>query len=72
VKIVAYYRVSTKKQGESGLGLEGQQEAVRAFAGEKNATIIRHYTEIETGKSADGLISIGAPRLFSVQIRWQL
>jgi DNA invertase Pin-like site-specific DNA recombinase len=53
VKIVAYYRVSTKKQGESGLGLEGQQEAVRAFTNEKNATIIRHYTEIETGKSAD-------------------
>src|SRR6185436_18512134 len=53
VKIVAYYRVSTKKQGESGLGLEAQQEAVRAFTQEKNATIIRHYTEIETGKSAD-------------------
>jgi outer membrane receptor protein involved in Fe transport len=29
-------------------------------------------TEIETGKSADGLISIGAPRLVSVQVRWQL
>jgi DNA invertase Pin-like site-specific DNA recombinase len=53
VKIVAYYRVSTKKQGESGLGLEAQQEAVRAFASEKNGTIIRHYTEIETGKSAE-------------------
>jgi outer membrane receptor protein involved in Fe transport len=29
-------------------------------------------TEIETGKSADGLVSIGAPRLFSFQVRWQL
>ena len=29
-------------------------------------------TEIETGKSADGIVSIGAPRLFSFQIRWQL
>jgi outer membrane receptor protein involved in Fe transport len=29
-------------------------------------------TQIETGKSADGLVSIGAPRLFSVQVRWQL
>ena len=29
-------------------------------------------TQIETGKSADGLISIGAPRLVSVQVRWQL
>ena len=29
-------------------------------------------TQIETGKSADGLVSIGAPRLFSFQVRWQL
>jgi outer membrane receptor protein involved in Fe transport len=29
-------------------------------------------TQIETGKSADGLVSIGAPRLVSVQVRWQL
>ena len=29
-------------------------------------------TQIETGKSADGLVSIGAPRLFSLQVRWQL
>jgi DNA invertase Pin-like site-specific DNA recombinase len=53
VKIVAYYRVSTKKQGDSGLGLEAQQAAVQAFANEKNATIIRQYTEVETGKSAN-------------------
>ena len=53
MKIVAYYRVSTKKQGESGLGLEAQQEAVQAFTKEKIATIIRQYTEIETGKSAN-------------------
>jgi DNA invertase Pin-like site-specific DNA recombinase len=52
MKIVAYYRVSTKKQGESGLGLEAQQAAVQAFTQEKNATMIRQYTEIETGKSA--------------------
>ena len=31
-KIVAYFRVSTKKQGQSWLGLEGQQAAVEAFA----------------------------------------
>jgi outer membrane receptor protein involved in Fe transport len=29
-------------------------------------------TQIETGKSADGIVSIGAPRLFSFQVRWQL
>ena len=29
-------------------------------------------TQIETGKSADGLLSIGAPRLVTFQVRWQL
>ena len=30
-KFIAYYRVSTERQGRSGLGLEAQQEAVRGF-----------------------------------------
>lgn len=52
-KIIAYYRVSTKKQGQSGLGLEGQQAAVEAFANQENAKILQAYTEVETGKRAD-------------------
>lgn len=32
MQIIAYYRVSTKRQGLSGLGLEGQREAVEAYA----------------------------------------
>ena len=51
-KYVAYYRVSTKKQGRSGLGLEAQQKAVRAMAERNRATIIAEYIEVETGKSA--------------------
>ena len=51
-KYVAYYRVSTKKQGRSGLGLEAQQKAVRAMADRNGATIIAEYVEVETGKSA--------------------
>jgi DNA invertase Pin-like site-specific DNA recombinase len=51
--IVAYFRVSTKKQGESGLGLEGQQAAVEAHATQAGAPIIARYTEVETGKRAD-------------------
>ena len=51
-KYVAYYRVSTKKQGRSGLGLEAQQTAVRAMAERNGATIIAEYIEVETGKSA--------------------
>lgn len=52
-KIVAYFRVSTKKQGHSGLGLEGQRAAVKAHASSVGATIIAEHTEIETGKIAD-------------------
>jgi DNA invertase Pin-like site-specific DNA recombinase len=52
-KLVAYYRVSTKGQGDSGLGLEGQLAAVEGYARGIGATIARTYREIETGKRAD-------------------
>lgn len=52
MKIVAYYRVSTKKQGDSGLGLEGQKAEVRRFAEQNSAKIIAEYTEVETGTKA--------------------
>lgn len=52
-KIVAYYRVSTKKQGESGLGLEAQQDSVKQFARENRAKIEAEYTEIESGRQTD-------------------
>lgn len=52
-KLVAYYRVSTAKQGASGLGLEGQESAVMAYARATGATVIRSYREVETGKRAD-------------------
>ena len=53
--LVAYYRVSSQKQGRSGLGLEAQRKAVAAFASAEGFEIIAEYTEIETGKGADGL-----------------
>jgi DNA invertase Pin-like site-specific DNA recombinase len=52
-KLVAYYRVSTKKQGESGLGLDGQQTAVQHYAESHQAKIIAKFTETESGKRAD-------------------
>ena len=45
-KYVTYFRVSTVKQGRSGLGLEAQQEAVKHYAD----NIIHSFTEIESGK----------------------
>lgn len=53
MKIVAYYRVSTKRQGLSGLGLEAQRAAVETFARQNAGEIVGEYTEIETGKRSD-------------------
>ena len=53
MKIITYYRVSTKKQGRSGLGLEAQRTAVEAFVRQHDATIIAEYKEVETGKKSD-------------------
>src|ERR1700688_4944538 len=50
-KFVAYLRVSTAKQGRSGLGLEAQREAVRQFvAGRSGKIIAPEFVEVETGK----------------------
>ena len=48
-KFVAYFRVSTDRQGKSGLGLEGQRAAVLEHVGAAGE-LIAEYTEIETGK----------------------
>jgi DNA invertase Pin-like site-specific DNA recombinase len=53
--LIAYYRVSTQAQGRSGLGLEAQRDAVRAFATAEGAEVVFEYTEVETGKGADAL-----------------
>lgn len=47
---IAYYRVSTDRQGKSGLGLEAQQEAVRLFAHREGYQVTAEFTEIESGK----------------------
>jgi DNA invertase Pin-like site-specific DNA recombinase len=47
--------VSTKKQEDSGLGLEAQRAAVIAFAKAEGFEVTAEYTEIESGKGADAL-----------------
>ena len=50
-RFVAYYRVSTQQQGQSGLGLEAQQAAVAAYmAAQPDASMLAEYTEVESGK----------------------
>jgi DNA invertase Pin-like site-specific DNA recombinase len=52
-KLVAYYRVSTKRQGESGLGLAGQQSDVERYARGHGGEVIRQFVEVESGKRRD-------------------
>ena len=53
--ILAYYRVSTQRQGKSGLGLEAQRAAVERFAEDEGLTTVKEFIEIESGKGADAL-----------------
>jgi DNA invertase Pin-like site-specific DNA recombinase len=50
MKIVSYLRVSTAKQGHSGLGLEAQRSAIKAYADSKAAKVSREFVEVESGK----------------------
>src|SRR5260370_10054561 len=53
--LVAYYRVSTREQGRSGLGIDAQRIAVARFAEAEGFEGVAEFTEIETGKGADAL-----------------
>ena len=51
--VIAYYRVSTKKQGASGLGLDGQVTALEQYATASGSKIVATYKEVESGKRKD-------------------
>lgn len=50
-KLVAYHRVSTAKQGSSGLGIDAQQAAIEAYRARIGASLMASYTEVESGKN---------------------
>src|SRR5690348_1961015 len=52
-KWVAYYRVSTERQGDSGLGLDAQRKLVADYLNGGNWTLAAEFTEIESGKRSD-------------------
>lgn len=49
-KFVAYFRVSTDRQGKSGLGLEAQRKAVTDYLNDGDWSLVGEFTEIESGK----------------------
>lgn len=51
--IIGYVRVSTQRQGKSGLGLEAQLSAINNYASRNGADVIAVYQEIESGKISD-------------------
>src|SRR5215207_3217039 len=52
-KFVSYVRVSTARQGRSGLGLEAQQEAVRSYLNGGNWQLVAEVVEVESGRRND-------------------
>lgn len=53
MRTIHYYRVSTDKQGRSGLGLEAQRRAIKAFCEPRGCEVLGEYTEVETGGNND-------------------
>src|SRR5712671_3258121 len=53
--VITYIRVSTSKQGRSGLGIEAQRQSLRQFAQAEGLDLIREFVEVETGKGSDAL-----------------
>jgi DNA invertase Pin-like site-specific DNA recombinase len=50
---IAYYRVSTSRQGKSGLGIEAQRAAVENYLNGGSWKIIGEFTEVESGRQSD-------------------
>jgi DNA invertase Pin-like site-specific DNA recombinase len=50
-RLIAYERVSTARQGASGLGLEAQRQSIDRFAASRGAEVLARFTEVESGKN---------------------
>lgn len=62
-KFVAYFRVSTYEQGQSGLGIEAQQHSTRAYVESIGGTMVREFVEIDSGDDDDRPVLAAALKL---------
>jgi DNA invertase Pin-like site-specific DNA recombinase len=53
--LITYIRVSTSRQGRSGLGIEAQRQVLAQFAQAESFEVAREFVEVETGKGSDAL-----------------
>jgi hypothetical protein len=53
LRIIGYERVSTARQGASGLGIEAQRQAIDGFVAHRNGTLTARFTEVESGRKPD-------------------
>jgi len=51
--VFTYYRVSTNRQGESGLGLEAQRATAKSYITSQSAKLLGEFTEIESGRKSN-------------------
>jgi DNA invertase Pin-like site-specific DNA recombinase len=69
-KFIAYYRVSTERQGKSGLGLDAQRTAVMDYLKGGGWRLLGEFTEVETGKGRNALAR--RPQLrAALEARWK-
>ena len=54
-QVVSYIRVSTEKQGRSGLGVEAQRAAIASFVAANGCELVGEHVEVETGRGSDAL-----------------
>ena len=64
IRYVAYYRVSTCRQGRSGLGLEAQRSAVLVYAN-GHGEVIGEFIEVESGKRASNRPKLAEAMIFA-------
>src|SRR4051812_47410599 len=53
MRMIGYERVSTARQGASGLGIEAQRQGIDGFVAQRAGTLLARFTEVESGRNPD-------------------